>query len=289
MPTYNRAHLIMETIQSVFDQTYSGWELIIMDDGSEDNTEDLIAQLTDSRVRFIKAGRSGLLSKLKNTAIRQARGAMIAFLDSDDLWDKTKLEKQLAVMDEYPEAGYCLTGGYTFIEKNKPIEYLYKQKGGTRIDNFFIPMFKSEIGGYTPTLLFRKKAVEISGYLDETKLFPDPDFMLSLSFHFKGIIIFESLLLRRIHNNNLSSEKWETGYTEWAELLQFYRKRNQVPPATGREALFKLFINYGEKCLTYNQRRKATNKFWKSWAYQPFSIIPAKKIAKVLLSILKRK
>lgn len=287
MPTYNRAHLIMETIQSIMDQTYTSWELIIMDDGSEDNTEDLIAQLKDNRIQFIKAGRTGLLSKIKNAAIRQAQAELIAFLDSDDLWEKTKLEKQVAVMKEYPDAGFCLTGGYTFVEKNKPIDYLYKQREGTRFDNFFIPMYGGEIGGYTPTLLFRKKAIDIAGYLDEIKFFPDPDFILSLACHFKGFIIFEPLLFRRLHDKNFSNKYWEEGYTEWVKTLRYYKKK--VPPAIVKEALFKLYINYGESSLRYKQRGKAAKNFVRAWRYKPFSIVPAKKIAKAFLYFLKGK
>src|SRR5688572_27381504 len=130
MPTYNRAHLIMETIESVLDQSYNNWELIIVDDGSEDNTEDLIAQIKDDRIQFHKAGRTGMVSKIKNAAIRKASADLIAFLDSDDLWERTKLEKQVAAMQQYPEAGFCLTGAYTFIQKNEPITYLYKEREG---------------------------------------------------------------------------------------------------------------------------------------------------------------
>ncbi len=96
MPAFNAANFIGESIQSVLGQTFTGFELIIVDDGSEDNTKKIIAQYerTDQRVKYIyqPTGRQG---KARNTGIQQARGYYIAFIDADDLWDDTKLEKQL--------------------------------------------------------------------------------------------------------------------------------------------------------------------------------------------------
>ncbi|MEO6539624.1 MAG: glycosyltransferase family A protein, partial [Ferruginibacter sp.] len=112
MPTWNRAAFIMESVESVISQTYKNWELIIVDDGSDDNTAELIAQVKDSRVKFYKAGKIGIGIRLKNIGIERSDGELIAFLDSDDLWPPTKLEKQVAVFDEYPDAGFSLTGGY---------------------------------------------------------------------------------------------------------------------------------------------------------------------------------
>src|SRR6187549_1636408 len=114
LPTYNRAGLIMETIESIRTQTYSNWELIIVDDGSDDNTEEKISHLKDEKIQFIKAGRIGIGGKIKNIGLSNASGEFIAFNDSDDLWHKTKLEKQVAALQEHPEAGFCLTGGYNF-------------------------------------------------------------------------------------------------------------------------------------------------------------------------------
>src|SRR5687767_2668980 len=108
MPTYNRAEFILETVESIRGQSYSNWELIIVDDGSEDNSEAIIAALKDEKIRFYKAGRTGLVGKIKNMGLEKATGELIAFMDSDDLWEKTKLEKQLAALDQYPEAGFSL-------------------------------------------------------------------------------------------------------------------------------------------------------------------------------------
>ena len=69
MPTYNRAEYIIETIESIRNQTYSNWELIIVDDGSDDNTEELISQIKDERIQFYKAGRIGVNGRIKNIGL----------------------------------------------------------------------------------------------------------------------------------------------------------------------------------------------------------------------------
>ena len=71
LATYNRAGLIMQTIESILRQTFSNWELIIVDDGSDDNTEEIIMQLKDVRIQFHKAGRIGIVGKIKNIGIEK--------------------------------------------------------------------------------------------------------------------------------------------------------------------------------------------------------------------------
>ena len=124
--TYNGSKYIRETIESVCNQTYRNWELIIIDDGSEDNTCEIITSFKDERIQLFKAGRIGINGRIKNIGLEKASGELIAFIDHDDLWHPSKLEKQITVLQEYPEAGFCLTGGYNFKTKGEPFEYFYK-------------------------------------------------------------------------------------------------------------------------------------------------------------------
>lgn len=287
MPTYNRAQLIGETIDSIRNQTFTDWELLIMDDGSDDNTEAIIEKYHDERIYFFKCERSGQVSRLKNKAIERCKGGLIAFIDSDDLWMATKLEKQIAAMEEYPETGFCLAGGYNFINKNEPVEYLYKQKEGVRVDNFLLPMLRSEVAGHIPVLVFRKSCIPVSGYFDETKPFSDPDFILSLACHYKGVLLYEPLYSRRLHAHSDSDENWEKGYSDWVAVIQMYRNKKQIAVPEANKALFKLYINFGEKCLKKELRGKAIRQFLKAWINKPFSIIPAKKMAKAIVLYFK--
>lgn len=288
LPTYNRAEFIVETIVSIRNQTYQNWELIIVDDGSDDNTEEIVKKIEDSRIQFYKAGRIGIGSKIKNIGLGKVNGELIAFIDSDDLWAQTKLEKQLIALQQYPEAMFSLTGGYNFRKLDEPLEYFYKQKGRVKYGNIFISLFKSEIAGFTQALLFRKDCINISGFFDETKPFSDYDFILSLSIHFKAIVLYEPLFYRRLHDTNDSSANQVKRHYEGLETIRKYKNNKMLPAAIARNALFRSNINFGENYLLYNERGKAVKQFFKAWKNKPFSIVPFKKTAKAMLHFFKK-
>lgn len=99
MPSFNTGKYITETIESVLVQSYKNWELIIVDDCSSDNTDEIISTyLSDDRIHYLKNEKNSGAAFSRNTALREAKGKWIAFLDSDDLWMPEKLEKQLSFM-----------------------------------------------------------------------------------------------------------------------------------------------------------------------------------------------
>lgn len=99
MPSYNTGRFISETIESVLAQSYTNWELIIVDDCSTDDTDQIVEQyLTDDRITYIKNETNSGAAVSRNRALREAKGKWIAFLDSDDLWEPDKLQKQISFM-----------------------------------------------------------------------------------------------------------------------------------------------------------------------------------------------
>lgn len=112
IPTYNRAHLVGRAIQSVLNQTYQDFEIILVDDGSTDNTAEVIKkfQEKEKRIRYIKQARNKGAGAARNSGIKAARGEYIAFQDSDDEWFPEKLEKQIRVFENAPaEVGVVYT------------------------------------------------------------------------------------------------------------------------------------------------------------------------------------
>ena len=109
MPSYNTADYIEETIQSVLNQTYTNWELLIVDDCSSDNTLQILDKYRDDRIKIFVNEQNDGASISRNKALREAKGQWIAFLDSDDLWSKEKLEKQIRFMEK---------NGYAFSYTN---------------------------------------------------------------------------------------------------------------------------------------------------------------------------
>lgn len=281
LPTYNRAEYIVETVESIRSQTYSNWELLVLDDRSDDNTETLIQQIQDTRVQYHKTQRRLGITGTRNEGLSKAEGDLIAFMDSDDLWDATKLEKQVAALQQYPDAGFSLTGGFNFRKQLEPIDFFYKQKEGIKYDNIFISFFKSEVSATTPSLMFRKQCLETTGFFDETSPFAKIGLLLKLAKHFNAVILYEPLLYRRLHDSNISSKVWERGYKDGIALIKAYKK--SLPSKITSNALYRLYMNFGEDCLSHKKRRKAVFNFIKGWKNKPASIIPLKKIGKAIL------
>lgn len=100
MPSYNTADYISKSIEVVLNQTYRNWELIIVDDCSTDNTDDIVLAYTDDRIRYLKNEVNSGAAVSRNKALQEAKGRWIAFLDSDDLWMPEKLEKQISFMEQ---------------------------------------------------------------------------------------------------------------------------------------------------------------------------------------------
>ncbi len=140
MPSYNTAKYIGKSIDSVLAQTYTNWELIIVDDCSTDDTDNVVASyLVDERIHYLKNEQNSGAAVSRNRALREATGRWIAFLDSDDLWLPKKLEKQIAFMEEkgysfsFTDYQICLNGvwshwimtGPEVVSQKRMAEYCY--------------------------------------------------------------------------------------------------------------------------------------------------------------------
>ena len=193
IPTYNRAHIISRSIKSVLCQTYQDFELIIMDDGSTDNTEEIVKYFDDSRIRYIRRKiNSGGPVIPTNEGIEAARGEYIAIQDSDDEWLQEKLEKQIKVFeDTTPNVGIVYTDMWRVSEDGKKKKYwrshrimpedgiIYKQALGYRV---------AGIG--TQTLMIRKACFKKAGLFDERlRMLIDTELLIRMSkyYHFYHI------------------------------------------------------------------------------------------------------
>ena len=117
MTTWNRPQFLGQAIEGIRAQTFADWELIVADDGSTDNTKEVVAEWIrkDPRIKYVNPGHLGRIAKISNIGLGQAKGEYIAILDDDDWWaDPKKLEKQVGFLDknrDYVGGG----GGYFFL------------------------------------------------------------------------------------------------------------------------------------------------------------------------------
>lgn len=124
MPSYNTAKYIAAAIVSVQNQTYTNWELVVVDDCSTDDTDKVVKPLlSDARIRYLKNEKNSGAAVSRNRALREAKGKWIAFLDSDDIWVPEKLEKQIRFMEQN---GYAFTYTDYMIQLNGTwLPYIY--------------------------------------------------------------------------------------------------------------------------------------------------------------------
>jgi len=218
VPTYQRAHLVAETIRSVINQTYGHWELIVVDDGSRDDTEAVVTGFKDSRIRYIAIDHTGSTGSVRNAGIKLALGEYIAFLDSDDLWRPDKLTFQLNLCLKYPQASFIFGNGTQFGEGAiTPPDWEDVFAG-----NFFEAMvFQKKFCIYTSTFIFKKEVMERIGPLkDELIIDSEVDFLYRATYLFKGIFTNERLISIRKHSQNTSST---VSFRTYTELIDIYK------------------------------------------------------------------
>ena len=109
IPTYKRPDTLSRAIDSVLNQTYKDIEFIIVDDGSTDQTEELVKSYDDTRIHYRKMERNSFYCYAANCGLTHCKGDYVAFMNSDDVWLPEKLEKQLMYLEAYPEYGACFT------------------------------------------------------------------------------------------------------------------------------------------------------------------------------------
>ena len=280
MPTYNRGELIIETIRSIQQQSFSNWELVVVDDGSTDDTLVRVHDLHDQRIQFHQKRHSGITGLLKNEGMQIANGDFIAFMDSDDIWMPNKLELQINALDTYKQASYCMTGGFTFHDIDSPEQYYYQQKTGNLNGKLLESFFRGQISALMPSLLMKRHCYDQGLRFEEDKTFSDNSFILTLASKYEGVVLYDPLLGRRLHAENITNQNWELGYTEYIDITNDFRKKGLISGSLANEALVKTYINYGEKCVKFGQRKKARKIFLEAIWKNPLNINLYKKLFK---------
>ena len=212
--TYNRAHFLKDALDSIKRQTFKDYEIILVDDGSTDNTKEIVEMYEG--IHYIYQEHAGI-SKARNTAVKAARGKWIATLDSDDLWKEEKLQKQVDYLQTHPDCRiiYTAFGNFTVVPENEMNE---RQK----------ELFHAVVKWYLPSALIDIGLFDEIGMFDESLACgEDTDWNLRLRFHKVNMehCIDEVLYLRRIHNSNISgTQKNMRNLDFWRVTTDAFRK-----------------------------------------------------------------
>lgn len=207
IPTYNRCDKLKKSIDSVLQQTYSNIELIIVDDGSTDNTKEMVEAINDERIIYTVMPTNMGPAAARNEGVRIATAEVIAFHDSDDLWRPNKLEKQMTYWEMHPEFSmiYCAFSYHIGdLEGRFPSRKMENLEG----DVFPTILVKNTIG--TPTMLLKKSCfLELGGFDTEIKCLEDWEFALRFAESYLVGFVDEVLLDVYYTTGSVSSRQKE--------------------------------------------------------------------------------
>lgn len=193
IPTYNREHLLSRSLDSVLAQTFTDFEVLVVDDGSTDGTAVLMAEYEarDGRIRYLSQPRNAGVSAARNRGLREARGDFIAFLDSDDEWFPTKLERQITRFKALPGKVGLLYGGVENLGPDKERMVATPTHRG----RLYPVLLKQNVIHGTSGVMLRRAAVRRAGFFDEViPAIEDWDYWLRVTEHFEVDFVPEPLI-----------------------------------------------------------------------------------------------
>lgn len=224
IPTYNRADFLREAIESVLAQTFTDFELIVVDDGSTDGTQELAASYK-GMVRYIRQTNKGP-SAARNNGIKNALGRYIAFLDSDDIWLPEMLAKQFSLSLKKPAAGLTATG-YGLINSGHPLtetvimneDELADARNGNLYKNFFA----------TSSVMVKKRCFETVGMFNENLHFAeDWDMWIRILQRYSFAYLPETLMHYRVHAAKISSTSLQENMKSWQRVIEMHSSNGNI-------------------------------------------------------------
>jgi glycosyltransferase involved in cell wall biosynthesis len=260
VPTHNRAAMLQRTINSVLAQTFENFELIVVSDGSKDNTDEVMSSFKDPRIRYLKHHSERGSAVTRNTGHRVSRGKYIAYLDDDDEWVPNKLELQLSIIQQsIPEVGLvygwmeCLNEG-SIVEARRP----------TLRGHIFIEMLDRQAIAGTPTLLIKREVLDVVGGFDEElQRGDDGDFIRRITKCFEVDFVPEVLCKVYVgHTDRISVNS--KGNLE-GEIFAFEKRLRIFGADFERhpEQKANVLVQVGCTCLKVGQYKKGLTYFWK--------------------------
>ena len=226
MNCYNGEKYLRESLNSVLKQTYKNWEIIFLDNQSNDASAKIFKDYKDDRLKYYCAdSHIEILNKARNYALKKVNGEFIAFLDVDDWWLPEKLEKQIPLFDD-PDVGLVYGNVWLFLEK-KNIKKIYK-KGNLPTGMILNELLNDYVIG-SPTYVIRKKSLESLEYCfsDDFHIIGDFDINTRLAAKWKVKCVQSAVAFWRMHGKNLSIRHREK---EIHELKTWFKqmKNNQL-------------------------------------------------------------
>ena len=265
IPTYNCMRYVPEAVESVLNQTYRDYEIIIVDDGSIDQTRAALAKHIEAhpqKVRYIfqqNAGEGGA----RNRGIKEARGEYVAFLDADDIWTPQKLEIQMNLVESLKEKNIVVFGdAYAFNERGVITRSMFKEREPHEGSVFEELLYKNFV--VTQTVVARRNLFAKVGYFKEgMKYCADFEMWLRLAKNYKFHYVNEAIVGYRIHSNNVSGnihKMQEYHLKVIQDALRHTKKNNDFANKVFAMHHFRYGYNFWQNGFNADARRE----FWLS-------------------------
>jgi glycosyltransferase involved in cell wall biosynthesis len=269
IPTYNRAKLLSSTLDSVAAQTFRDYEIIIVDDGSVDDTAQQVATRTGP-IRYIWQRNQGV-SEARNHALRETHSEFVAFLDSDDLWQPNFLERAVAELRRRPDYALVFTDFISTDPRGRILRGHRKRPHAGRVT----PQLFASTFIHTSAVVARSAIIRDAGGFDGRLTHnEDYDLWLRLSLRYPFGLIPEPLCLRRCHDDSLSHGGCSPDVLlRKADLLtRFYEGgggKEFISDAQARSRLAKLYYSAGKALLRAGRRHDAWSALRRSLQIEP--------------------
>jgi len=259
--THNRARFLADAIDSVLDQTFGDLELIVVDDGSTDETADVVAPYLD-RIRYVRQENRGKAAA-RNAAVALATGDLVAFCDSDDLWVPDRLERQLAAFGRRPHVG-MVHGQVELVDVQlRPLpDRTAAQRAlfsGAHRNGATYASYALTCCCLSSTILVRREVFETVGPYDCDLPIEDYDFYLRLVLHYDvSFLDWPPLARYRVHPHKTTAHELGAGQIRTAEKhLAFLESRPDIPDAKVARRNFELMIAQTWRVLGDRRRARA--------------------------------
>ena len=270
IPVYNSARFLQEAIESVLAQTYKDYEIIVIDDGSTDNTKEVLAPYCD-RIRYIYQQNQGA-SSARNKGIRYSQGEYIAFLDADDIWLPEKLHIQVDYLDNNQEIALIYSWALWVDVNGRPLNKRNRSNRSLPTGDIFNILFVRNF--ITPSsVMIRKRMLDTVGLFDESLTHAeDHELWLRIAREFKGFGINKYLCKYRDTPQSLSKRNMENAFKCRRGVIEKYYKLSHdlgrpISQALYKRAIGRFFFRIGKYQLTQGDRKKALENFLLSLKY----------------------
>ena len=218
---YNGEKFLNTCISSILNQTYNKFEIIFFDNNSTDSSAKIIKNFKDKRIKYYKTKKYLKLYEARNLAIKKASGKYIAFLDTDDWWDKYKLENQLDFLRKNKNFKMIFTNFYIFFEKERRFKKFYSGLPSGNITQKLLNKYSIGIS----TVLLERKIFKRLSFNKKYNIIGDFDLFIKLSTKFKIGSIDKPLTFYRIHKSNFSNKRVDIYYNELKNWINVNEKK----------------------------------------------------------------